>query len=90
MLADLDAFIYQRKNSKKKLTTSGFLGKMRRDAPSRFFTNAGYSPDEFAEEVDLDVEDVLDLNNWINGELVVGDRHFRFNWTYTGEFYEEY
>lgn len=90
LIADLDALVHQRHRSKTKLTTSGFLGKMRRDAPSRFLINAGYSPDEFAEEIGVDVEDILDPNNWENGILSIGSRHFKFSWTYTGEFYEEY
>lgn len=90
LIADLDALVYQRHGSKKKLTISGFFGKMRRDAPSRFLVNAGYSPEEFAEEIGVDIDDVLDTNNWKDGILTIGNRHFRFNWTYTGEFYEEY
>ena len=90
LIADLDALVHQRHRSKRKLTTSGFLGKMRRDAPSRFLTNAGYSPEEFAEELGVDEAMLLNPKNWENGILTIGNRHFRFNWTYTGEFYEEY
>ena len=90
LIADLDALVHQRHNSKKKLTTTGFLGKMRRDAPSRFLSNAGYSTEEFAEETGLDEADILDPRNWEHGILTVDGRHFKFSFTYTGELYEEY
>lgn len=89
LIADLDALVHQRHNSKKKLTVSGFLGKMRRDAPSRFLTNAGYSVEEFAEETGLDEADILDPRHWNHGLLTVGNRRFKFKFTYTGELYEE-
>ena len=48
------------------------------------------SPEEFAEELGVDEAMLLNPKNWENGILTIGNRHFRFNWTYTGEFYEEY
>ena len=90
LLADLNATIKQRHYDERKLTTSGFIGKQQSDATTRFLANAGYSVEEFAEEIGVDIDDILDTNNWKDGILSIGNRHFRFNWTYTGEFYEEF
>ena len=90
LIADLNATIKQRKLDARKLTTSGFMGKQESDATTRFLANAGYSVDEFADELGVDIDDVLDQDNWHDGILTIGDRSFRFNWTYTGQFYEEF
>lgn len=89
LLADLGATIQQRKYDRKKLTTSGFMGKQEEDQITRFLTNAGYSPDEFAEELGVDIDEIMDTSNWTDGMLIIGGRKWRFNWTYTGNFAEE-
>lgn len=88
LLKDLEATIAQRAKDKHKLTSTGFFGKQESDSIARFFINAGYSAEEFADEYDLDVEDVLNEENWSSGDLLLGGRIFRFNWTYTGNFVE--
>ena len=91
--SDLRDLVNIRHQNKKKLTEAGFISKVtidRDDKVKKFFINAGYSPAEFAEEIGEDEDDVLNLDNWRNGELIIGDRRFKFNWTYSGEFYEEY
>ena len=85
LLADLNATIKQRKSDKNRLTTSGFLGKQESNDIVRFLTNAGYSVDEFAEELEISIDDVLDTSNWNNG-IFMGI--YKFNWTYTGNFVE--
>lgn len=90
LIADLKATIKQRKHDTRKLTTSGFMGKQEQNAITRFLANAGYSVDEFADEIGVSVDDVLEKTNWSDGIFKVDNRSFRFNWTYTGQFYEEF
>lgn len=90
LLADLKATVKQRKKDTRKLTTSGFMGKQEQNAIVRFLANAGYSVEEFADEINVDIDDVLDEDNWSDGIFKVGNRSFKFNWTYTGQFYEEF
>ena len=90
LLADLNARVKQRHKDERRLTTSGWAAIYKEDKVSKFLTNAGYNPEEFADELGVDLEDVLDINNWDDGILNIGSRHFKFNWTYTGEFYEEF
>ena len=89
LLADLEAYVEVRHDNKKKLTTQGFLGHQESDAITRFLTNAGYSIEEFAEEADVDIEDVVNPDNWHDNFFIAAGRTFKFNWTYTGSFFEE-
>ena len=89
LLADVDVEVAVWKENKTNLTVSGFLGMQEQNSISRFLTNAGWSVEEFANAIGVDEEEVLDESNWNDGLFYVGDRTFKFNWTYTGNFYEE-
>ena len=89
LIADIDVEVDVRKRNKSKLTTSGFMGMQEETSIARFFTNAGWSVEEFADEIDEDINDILNENNWQNGQLYINGRTFKFNWTYTGNLFEE-
>lgn len=89
LISDLNAVVNRKHLDKVKLTTNGFMGIQQEEAIPRFFVNAGYSPEEFANEIGEAIEDVLDENNWVDEQLIINGRVFKFNWTYTGNFFEE-
>lgn len=54
----------------------------------RFLANAGYSPEEVAEETGIPVEEILNGDNW-DGDIFSFDlQKWKFNFTYTGTFFE--
>ena len=88
LIADLRAIVAQRHRTGDKLTTTGFIGRQQSNKVARFLANAGYSPEELAEELDIDEEDILDPENWDDDILTVNGMRYKFKFTYTGNFYE--
>lgn len=87
--ADLDAYVKVKKMNKEKLTSSGFFGKEESDAVSRMFVNAGYSVSDIANIYGIDVDDLLDSNNWSGDTLIINGQMYKFNFTYTGDILTE-
>lgn len=87
LLADLNIIIKQRSKSGKKLTTTGFLGELSSDTITRMLVNAGYSPEEAAADIGVDVADLLDQSNWNNDVFTLGSLVYRFEYSYTGNLF---
>lgn len=84
----LDALIKVRHDSGKKLTTTGFYGWMEEDKVNRLLVNAGYTAEELADEVGVDVEDILNPDNWKtpdkgNTYFQLGDTIYDIKFNYT-------
>ena len=88
-IIDLDNYIKIKAKNKEKLTTSGYEGHIADYKADRYFANAGYSIENFTLETGLDEEDVRDENNWNGNTLNIAGRTFVFDFTYTGNFWEE-
>ena len=96
--ADIDAYVKIRSENKTgRLTTTGFLGHLERTKLDRYFTNAGISVKEFADAEHLNEADVR-AGEWKEIEkdgkkfmiLKIGNKKFKFNNWYDGDFYERY
>ena len=87
LLADLNIIIKQRSKSGKKLTTTGFLGELSSDTITRMLVNAGYSPEEAAADIGVNVADLLDQSNWNNDIFTFGSLSYRFEYSYTGNLF---
>lgn len=94
--ARLDEYVYQRKSEKngKRLTSSGFLGhieatKKDSNRVKRLMANAGYSPEEVAREYDIDIDELLNLDNWSGDTFTYQGRTYLFSFTYTGSIFSE-
>lgn len=61
--ADLEAYVYQRHQSKEKLTTTGFIGHRTKNAPERMFANAGMTSDEIAANYGLNANELRNPAN---------------------------
>lgn len=85
--ADLNIIIKQRVKSGKKLTTTGFLGELSNDSITRMLVNAGYSPEEAARDLDVDISDLLNVKNWNNDIFTVGSLTYQFQYSYTGSLF---
>ena len=46
--------------------------------------NTGYTPDELAAEMGIDVADLLDENNWSGSEFTFGGKTWNFEFRYDG------
>ena len=46
--------------------------------------NTGYTPEELADEMGIDVMDLLDENNWDSDIFKLGDRTWNFEFKYDG------
>lgn len=87
--ADLNIIIKQRVKSGKKLTTTGFLGELSNDAITRMLVNAGYSPEEAARDLGVDVSELLDTKNWNNDIFMFGTLAYQFQYSYTGSLFTQ-
>lgn len=79
--ADVDAYVSQAHREGKKLTTNGLEARYKNDSVNRLLTNAGYTPEEFAEEAGVDVDTVMNPDSWSNG-LFLG--MYEINFQYAG------
>lgn len=90
-LMDLNVRVSYMSKNKKRLTTTGFQGWLKDNKYDRFFANAGYSLEEFAEddEINLSPDYIRNESNWDKGMLKLKNGHaVVFHFTYTGNFWE--
>lgn len=81
----LEDYVEERARNRQKLSTTGFEGHIEYGAARKiegYFTNFGTSAEIEAEINNLDVEDVLNPNNWINGQLQIGSMIFELEHNY--------
>ena len=79
--ADVDAYVESAHRQGRKLTTNGLEARYVESGIERLLTNAGYTVDEFADEVGVSVGDVMNPGNWSNG-LFMGI--YKINFQYVG------
>lgn len=89
MINDLRARVQQAHKEGKKLTTNGFFGQMEEDKVSRMLTNAGYTPEELANEIGVSTKDILNADNWAGDIFMLGDKQWRVSFNYTGSILKE-
>lgn len=77
---DVRAYVDSYHINGKKLTTSGFFAHYETDKINRLLTNAGYSAQELADELGVDVDQVLNTDNWNKG-MFMGVWELDFNYT---------
>ena len=82
LINDLQAYVDQAHMAKKKLTVNGFFARYETDKISRMLVNAGYTPEELAEEIGVTQEEVMNPDNWNKG-VFMGQWELSFQ--YTGE-----
>ena len=91
MLNEVDNIIDDVKEHKRELRTTGFYGRLTDNGITRMFTNMGTSVDEVASEYNLDVNDLLEKNNWdFTGNTFtdpVTGKVYNFKFTYTGSIF---
>lgn len=82
LVNDLNAYVMQAHKSGKKMTTNGFWARYEEDKISRMLVNAGYTPEELADEIGVSVDEILKNENWNKG-VFMGTWELSFQ--YTGE-----
>ena len=97
LLLELEQEVKAAHDYKRKLTISGFKGKIEYKSGSRldkdeanrrmFFINAGYSIEEAAEELGVDEAMLLDPNNWDGSVVNINGKKYKVSFTYTGSMF---
>ena len=82
---DLFYIIDERRNKGKGLTTNGFNGILEENAIRRMLSNMGYTAEEFAEEYNIPVEDILNESNWKGNEFTSGGYIYEYRFNYNGQ-----
>ena len=82
LINDLEAYVDQAHMAKKKLTVNGFFARYETDKISRMLVNAGYTPEELAQEIGVSEEEIMKAENWNKG-VFMGTWELSFQ--YTGE-----
>lgn len=82
----LKAEIKQRQKENRGLTINGFFGMQESEKINRLLRNAGYSPEEMADELGIDIDTVLDETNWKDDTFIdpVTGAIYDVNFNYTG------
>lgn len=80
LTSDIRAYVDAYHQSHKKLTVNGFFAHYESDKINRMLTNAGYTPEELADELGVNVEDILNKENW-NKDIFMGAWQLNFNYT---------
>ena len=85
--SDLLDVIEVRKKQHRGLTTNGFQGIMEDNNIRRMLRNMGYTAEEFAEEYDIPVEEILNADNWDwdDDEFRYDGDTYQFRFGYTGQ-----
>jgi len=81
--------ILDAKNFKYKLTIKSVESRISENKTERFILNLGYEPEQLADELDIDVDDLLDESNWEDNMFSLGDDAYEFEFKYTGEAYKK-
>lgn len=95
LINKLDALVKNRSENGKSLTVNGFFGKYVEDndpeirAIRRLLRNAGYSPEEAAEELDIDVKDILKKENWKDDTFTYKGKSYTVQFNYTTSIFKE-
>lgn len=87
-IADLEALIKQRHDSKKKLTTNGFEAKYADNEISRLLGSLGMDAQSMADEIGATEDDILDESNWVDGQFILGGVVYNINHNYSGDVLE--
>lgn len=88
-LKDIDVYVFTRHQNKQKLTTTGFAGIEANDDITRMFANAGYTVEDAADLIGVDPDELLDEDNWVDGDFIYNGHTYRFNFNYTGDIWTE-
>ena len=73
-----------RKKQGRELTANGFRAILEENKIRKMLRNMGYTLEEFAEEYNIPVEDILNESNWDDNEFTCGDDTYIFRFGYNG------
>ena len=84
---DLMDVIKVRKHQHRELTVNGFQGIMEDNSIRRMLRNMGYTAEEFAEEYNIPVEEILNADNWDwnDDKFSYDGDTYQFRFSYTGQ-----
>lgn len=95
LINKLDALVKNRSENGKGLTVNGFFGKYVEDkdpktkAIRRLLRNAGYSPEEAANELGISEDDILDAKNWKEDTFTYKGKSYTVQFNYTSSIFKE-
>ena len=82
----------ERKRKGRGLTTNGFQGTLEQKKRGQEYnrvrimlSNMGYTAEEFAEEYNIPVEDILNESNWHGNEFTSGGYTYEYRFGYNGQ-----
>ena len=82
---ELDLIIMHQQAKKDVRISERTLRSMLADSKiEKAIINTGYTPDELAAEMGIDVDDLLDEDNWDGDIFKLGDRTWNFEFRYDG------
>ena len=82
---ELDLIIIHQQAKKDARISERTLRSMLADSKiQKAIINTGYTPDELAAEMGIDVADLLDEDNWDDDIFKLGDRTWNFEFRYDG------
>lgn len=87
-IRDLEELIKQRHNSKKKLTTNGFEAKYAENDIAKLLGSLGMDAQSMADEIGAAEDDILDEDNWVDGQFILGGVVYNINHNYSGNVLE--